>query len=241
MEKNERNANRKKRRRRNRIFNICLYVLSICLILFGVFVILREYTGIFNKNSADAPEATFPPSETDAAVTPEATVTPAPGASDTPDPGPSPTPEPGKKPVSISFVDYGVNVAIVPIGVNADGYMEDVPSAEIAGWLETGACPNETGNCIIGGHIRYHGKIGLFSVLRDKLKVGDRITVKMEDGSYAFYTVVSINEYPYDQVPLSVMAQTGTRRLTLITCKGDYDYIIHTSRTRVVVVCAPVE
>ncbi|MBO4385286.1 MAG: class F sortase [Clostridia bacterium] len=244
MEKNDRKERRKKRRRRNRIFNICLYVLSACLILFGVYIILREFTWVFNHSSAEAPDATFPPITTEAAYTaaPDQTekATHAPGTTEPPDPGPTPRPEPGKKPVSISFVDYDVNVAIVPIGVDDEGNMHDVPSAEIAGWLETGACPNQEGNCIIGGHIRYHGKLGLFSVLRDKLKPGDRVIVKMEDGSYAFYTVLSVNEYPYDDIPSSVMSQTGEKRLTLITCKGDYDYLIHTSRTRVVVVCRPV-
>ncbi|MCR5611401.1 MAG: sortase [Clostridiales bacterium] len=240
MEKKELNEDRIRRKRRNSIFNICLYVLSACLILTGVLIILRNCTGVFSINTAGDPEATFPPTVI-ADATPDATALPGPDVTETPDPGPRPTPEPGKKPVSVSFVDYGVNVAVIPVGVDADGFMDDAPSADVAGWLESGACPNETGNCIMGGHIRFHGKLGLFSVLRDKLKVGDRITVKMEDGSYAFYTVISINEYPYDQVPSSVMAQTGMRRLTLITCKGDYDYIIHTSRTRIVAVCSPVE
>lgn len=239
MEKNERIRARRARKRRNRIFNVCLYVLSACLILFGVFIILRDCTYLFTKNSAKEPEVTFPPVIAD--VTGRPVQTALPSVSETPDPGPRPTPEPGKKPVSVSFVDYGVNVAVTPVGVDEDGYMVDAPSAEIAGWLESGACPNETGNCIIGGHIRYHGQLGLFAVLRDRLKVGDRITVTMEDGSYAFYTVISINEYPHDKVPSSVMAQTGMKRLTLITCKGDYDHIIHTSRTRIVAVCAPVE
>lgn len=239
------NQDKEQKRRKNRIFNICLYIVAGSLMLFGVFIILKERTSLFSVNSAEQPDATFPPT---ALVTeePRATETPAPTAVpteaviETPTPTPEPTPEPGSPPVSVSFVDYGIDVAVVPVGVDENGAMETVPSYDTAGWYMYGAAPNEVGNCIIAGHNRYQGQQGLFAILHNGLKVGDRITVKLENGDYVFYLVESVENYPLDDFPDFVMSPSEDRRLTLITCLGDYDHTIHTSRTRVVAICRPV-
>ena len=242
MEKNESKTEyyKKKRRRKNRIFNICLYCVSALLILFGVFIILRDRTNLFVRNTGIEPEATFPPID----FTPAPSVDPTPeptGPIETVPPTPTPVPVQGSAPVSLSFVDYGINVAIVPVGVNSNGEMATVDSASIAGWYNLSACPNQVGNCIIAGHNRYGGQMGLFSIVHDGLKLGDRITVQMENGEYAFFCVVSIQNYQYDEVPAYVMSQSSDRRLTLITCLGDYDHGLHMSRTRAIAICTPID
>ena len=238
MPKNEDKA---ERRRRNRTFNICLYIVAGCLIVLGVFIILRDQTTLFNRNSADPPEVTFPPVAL-ATDTPAPTSAPTAAATETeptPSPTPLPTPEPASPPVSVSFVDHDIDCAVIPVGINENGEMDTVPRYDVAGWYMYGAAPNEDGNCIIAGHNRYGGQKGLFSILHDGLKVGDRITVKMENGEYVFYVVESIEEYRYDQVPDFVMQQSEDRRLTLITCLGDYSHVLHMSETRVVAICRP--
>ena len=80
-----------KRRRKRRIFNICLYILSAILIIGGAIIILRDQTTIFNRNSAEAPDATFPPQVIDTAA-PEDTAVP--GQSELP--VPTDTPEIGR-------------------------------------------------------------------------------------------------------------------------------------------------
>ena len=72
------------------------------------------------------------------------------------------------------------------------------------------------------------------------MQPGDIVIVEMQNGSYAYYMVNSITQYPYDEVPNEVMNTGGAPRLTLITCLGDYSSIIHTSRHRVIAVCTPV-
>ena len=232
---------RQKRRRKNRIFNICLYSVAAILILTGVFIILRDRTMLFNRNTGVEPEATFPPIE-DFTPLPSVDPTAVPtGPIETPAPTPTPVPVEGSRPISVSFVDHGISVAVEPVGVNENGEMATIESASIAGWYEYGACPNEVGNCIIAGHNRYGGQLGLFSIVHDGLNVGDRITVQMANGEYVFYRVVSIQNYEYDEVPAFVMAQSSDRRLTLITCLGDYDHSLHMSRTRTVAICTPIE
>lgn len=229
---------RLERRRRNRRFNAVLYCVSAALILLGVFIILRDQTNLFNRNtgvkpspSPDAVIETRRPEPT-AAVTYPAEPT---------KPPPQETPEPADPPVSVYFAGHDISCAVVPVGVNEKGEMDTVPKHDVAGWYMYGPAPNEPGNCIIAGHNRYHGQKGLFSVLHKGLKVGESICVTTEGGRDIYYTVESIEEYLYDAVPDSVMELGGETRLTLITCLGDFDYDLQMSRTRVVAVCKPTE
>lgn len=239
QKENKAALSKQERARRNKTFNRVLYAVSACLILFGVFIILRDRTGLFSRNSAAAPNVTFPP---DAVIE---TYTPMPTAHVTQEiasvaPLPSQNPSVPSAPVSIYFEGHEVSVAVVPVGVNEKGEMDTVPRYDIAGWYEYGAAPNEKGNCIIAGHNRYGGQKGLFSLLHDGLAVGDRVCVTMENGESVFYTVVSIDNYRYDSVPASVMAESAEQKLTLITCLGDYDWDLQMSKTRVVAVCEPI-
>lgn len=152
--------------------------------------------------------------------------------------GHSSTPIDPSQPVSVHFVDKGINVSVYAVGYTASGGMATVGSATKAGWFKYSSFPNQDGNCIIAGHNRYKGQKGLFSVVK-QLQPGDRIIVEMASGEAAFYFVQSVDEYPYQEVPGHVMQLGGERRLTLITCKGDYDSGQHTSRTRVVAICVP--
>ena len=253
MEKNVQNSNmsereKAERRRRNRLFNTVLYCISACLVLFGIFIILREKTDIFSKNSAVTPQATFPPEVSIPTNTPAATArvtediaSVAPLPSQTPPPTPEPTAPPPSPPVSVAFIDYDIAVKVEPVGVNDKGEMDTIPRYDIAGWYMYGACPNQVGNCIIAGHNRYGGQKGLFAILHNGMKEGDRVSVTMENGETIFYRVVSLNRNRYDYVPAEVMAPSPDQRLTLITCLGDYDWDLHMSKTRVVAVCEPVE
>ncbi len=241
MEKNvqitEEEKARRDRRRRNRRFNAVLYCAMAVLILFGVYIILRDQTNIFDKNTAPVPDATFPPELVIPTATPVSTET----ASEEPTkPPPTPTPEPASAPVGVFFEGYDVSVRVEPVGVNEKGEMETVPRHDVAGWYKFGPAPNEEGNCIIAGHNRYNGKKGFFSILHEGLKPGDRVSVTLENGSVVFYSVESIEQYKYDEVPSFVMEPWGETRLTLITCLGDYDHSMHMSLTRVVAVCKPI-
>ena len=85
-----------KRRRRNRVFNTILYLISASLILFGIFIILRDQTDLFNRSSAEKPNVTFPPA--DYAATSTATDAANENTEDTSEqptkPPPEATPEP---------------------------------------------------------------------------------------------------------------------------------------------------
>lgn len=250
------NRGRSRKRRSNRL----LYLAALLLVLFGVFIILRDSTFLFTENTGVRPDVTFPPLIVHTTNTPVPT-DPGPTqgiSSDAPEPSqdpystqnptPEPTPlptavpteEPPSPPVNVYFEGHDIAVKVVPVGVNDKGEMDSIPTHDIAGWYQYGSAPNQPGNCIIAGHNRYAGQIGLFAILHKGLKVGDFVIVTMENGQHAFYEVVSITKYKYDAVPDSVMELGGETRLTLITCLGDYSWILHMSKTRVVAICKPI-
>ena len=235
---------KEKRRRKNRIFNTVLYCISACFILFGIFIILRDQTDLFNHDTAEKPSATFPPEDVvEPILTPTAVPTAETGEPTKPPPEDTelPSPEPGSQPVAIYFYDHDISVKVVPVGLNKKGEMETIPKHDIAGWYKYGPAPNQDGNCIIAGHNRYSGQKGLFALLHKGLEVGDKICVTMENGEVMFYVVESINRYKYNKVPDSVMELGGQQRLTLITCLGDFNYDLQMSETRVVAVCRPIK
>lgn len=161
----------------------------------------------------------------------------------TPMPTPKATPVPNNAPYApkyVHFVGYDISCPIDPVGLDSKGEMYVVKSAFRAGWYEKSGDPVHGGNIIIAGHNRYSSKLGYFSIIKDRMKVGDMLILEMHSGEHAYYMVESINQYPYDDVPDSVMMTGGKNRLTLITCLGDYSLQIHTSKHRVIAVCVPV-
>lgn len=137
------------------------------------------------------------------------------------------------------FPQYDITCPVDPVGYNWRGEMATVRSPFRAGWLKYSGDPVTGGNVILAGHNRYSGKLGYFSVVKDKLQPGDQVIVKMQNGEYAYYIVESINQYHYQHVPWEVMQHDGESRLTLITCLGDFSSSAGTSMHRVVAVCRP--
>lgn len=221
--------------------SIILYVISALLLAAGVFLVIRQYVLI--------PGEYVPPEEYAAATaTPgeiDVTPVPTPSATGTAAATPSPTPYVKPVPVRIYFTDVEVMCDIVPVGMITEGdrkgQMDTVDDPDLAAWYEPGPAPGEDGNAIINGHKSWKGKAGRFSVLWN-MKLGDEVAIGFEDGSIKYFQVMSVEFYPYNDVPSTVMdMQSDTPRLTLITCYGDFDQAVGTSKQRCVVVCEPIE
>ena len=185
-----------------------------------------------------APGTTWPPT---AAPTQE------PGTTRPPWEPPTEVPTMSYAPKNIYFLDQYVESSIQdivcpvdPVGYNSQGQMDTVRSAFRAGWFMKGGDPVHGGNVLIAAHNRYSGQLGYFSIIKDKLQPGDIVIIETQSGDYYYYVIDSITEYDYDAVPSEVMTTGGEPRLTLITCKGDYSQLIHTSRTRIIAVCHPI-
>lgn len=211
-----------------------LFAVIAALFVYGVVLIVQENTLV------PVEEWTEPPS-----ATPPLTLTPTPVPSETPGPGgtaalePAPTPKPTPLPplpVYIYFPVHKIKTQILPVGVNADGAMDTVNDAHIAGWYSESASPGEEGNAIIAGHVVWKGKKGDFAIL-SKLKVDDEVVIEFREGYTRKFKVASNEEFPLDAIPEWVMKlDSGDSRVTLITCSGEFDTQLGTRNQRNVVV-----
>lgn len=211
--------------KKSRPFWALMYILTGALFLGGLFMILREYVLLPTPyEPPPAPAATLQPT---AAPTLEPSATPA--------PTPVPTPYVKKIPVRIYFTEFERQADIYPVGVAKDGSMATLDSAFDAAWYEFGPSPGEDGNALLNGHVRWKGSLGTFSLLRE-MELESEAVIEFDDGTFKYFEAVKHDVYLLDDIPPEVMDLEGESRMTLITCKGDFDRKLGTSRSRVVVV-----
>jgi hypothetical protein len=225
-----------------RALQILLFILSGLLFIAGIVLVVREYVLI--PGEYVEPEIVVTPAP---AVSAAPSLTPAPTATGTPAPTVTPvlpTPEAQlTAPVKIYFPERKIMMEIQPVGRVEEGkkkgQMDTVDSATIAAWYEPGPIPGEKGNAIINGHVRYGGVKGYFSILPE-LELRERVIIEHEDGAFTVFVVRSVEVYPYNKVPSSVMELESEKpMLTLITCHGEFQQDVGTSEERCVVICEP--
>ncbi len=226
MEDNRRQPENKKGLKNSKAFWAVIYVLIAAMLLGGIYMVVREYIWI------PGPYVPPPTPAPTIAATPAPTLAP----SATPLPTPSPTPYVQKIPLRIYFTGYERQADILPVGVTEDNAMDTLDSAKDSAWYQFGPSPGEPGNALLNGHVKWKGELGTFSILKD-MKVGDEVVIELDDGSFKYFDVTNLDTYLLDEIPPSVMDLGGESRVTLITCLGDYDSSIGTSRSRVVAVC----
>ncbi len=207
---------------------VALYMIIAALFLGGLLITVRQ--NVLFQTDYEAPPTPAPTVAPTPAPTVEAVVTP------------SPTPYVKPVPTKIYFTDYEISAEVVPVGVT-DGAMETLDSAEDVAWLGSGVGPGEPGNALLNGHVTWKKKAGTFSILRDKLKAGDEIAFTYLDGSTRYFTVTTVETYLIDEFPPEYLDLDigGAPRVTMITCLGDWDQALGTSRSRVVAVAVPKE
>ncbi|HEY0817035.1 MAG TPA: class F sortase [Pseudonocardia sp.] len=117
----------------------------------------------------------------------------------------------------------GVDSALMPLGLRADGSLQVPPSGFPAGWYTGAPSPGELGPAILAGHVDWGGHAGVFYRLRE-LKPDAEVTVTRQDGTAAVFRVTQVNEYPKDKFPTAaVYGDLDHAGLRLITCGGSFD------------------
>jgi len=157
------------------------------------------------------------------------------------EPTPTPYQYTRSAPKGIYLLDAQVMAEVYPVGLieegDKKGQMDTIEDPDVAAWYEPGPAPGEQGNALVNGHKSWKGKIGRFSVLWD-MEIGQKVAIEREDGSVLYFRVTSVDFYPYNDYPESVMdMESDTAKMTLITCYGDFDRSAGTSAQRCVVVC----
>ncbi|MEV8285886.1 class F sortase [Streptomyces niveus] len=126
-------------------------------------------------------------------------------------------------PLKLLIPAIGVDTPVMRLGLAADGTME-VPPIEAddrAGWYEHSPTPGRLGPSVIVGHVTV-GSYG-DGVFRDltRLRRGDRITARLENGTEAVFAVGEIRKIAKVDFPADdVYGDVDRPELRLITCGG---------------------
>lgn len=201
--------------------------LTLVLLILSIAAFVYFLGSFIWENTLHAEPYTTPPAVTPA-PTPEATLE----AEATP----VPTPYVKRAPMHLYLPNQELDMDVLPVGLKEDGSMDTLDTHDQAAWYEPGPAPGDDGNALINGHKSWKKQKGYFSVLPE-MQVGDPVVFLHDNGEVRVFYVVSVNIYPLAEVPEDVMQLTGERRVTLITCEGEFDRSMGTSVNRCVVVC----
>jgi len=141
-------------------------------------------------------------------------------------------------PNQLRIADLGISQAVLPVGLQEDGWME-VPDIEDIGWYRYGAAPGRPGSTVIVAHVYWDGTPGPFQRL-GTLEPGAHIEVGGEDGAVHSYVVVERTMYDKDSLPRALWRDSGPESLALITCGGDFNRSTRRYDQNIVVYAVPV-
>ncbi|MEV3966842.1 class F sortase [Streptomyces sp. NPDC050698] len=126
-------------------------------------------------------------------------------------------------PVRLLIPVIGVDTPVVRLGLAADGTVQVPPVTDHdrAGWYRHSPTPGETGPSVLLGHVTVgpYGD-GVFRHLA-RLRRGDRIEARLENGTTARFAVTAVRTVPKTDFPADdVYGNVGRPELRLITCGG---------------------
>ncbi|MED7950473.1 class F sortase, partial [Streptomyces sp. BE303] len=185
----------------------------ICVVL-GTSMAFNSTRTPVVRVETSAREATGP-----AATAPATSPTAAPGAPTSAAPR---KPFAASAPTRLLVPAAGVDAPVPGLGLNADGTVEvpTVARADEAGWYRNGPTPGENGPAVLIGHYDTANGPAVFHKL-PKLRPGDLIQVRREDGSTVDFRVRSLLQAAKDRFPTeAVYGDTAAPELRLITCGG---------------------
>ncbi|MDQ0583766.1 class F sortase [Streptomyces rishiriensis] len=126
-------------------------------------------------------------------------------------------------PVGLRIPAIGVDTEVMRLGLAADGSVRVPPVEEHdrAGWYENSPTPGQTGPSVILAHVTVgtYGD-GVFRHL-DRLRRGDRIGARLENGTTAEFAVTEVTTVEKAEFPTEeVYGNVDRPELRLITCGG---------------------
>jgi sortase (surface protein transpeptidase) len=150
------------------------------------------------------------------------------------DPFGAPKPTTSGAPTRLRVPAIGVDTALAPLHLDADGALVPPRDFALAGWYADGTAPGDVGPAVIAGHVDSRRGPAIFFRLREVAR-GDRIEVTRGGATVAF-TVARTAWYPKTTFPtVTVYGPTPDRQLRLITCGGDFDRSLRSYRDNLVV------
>jgi len=130
---------------------------------------------------------------------------------------------PAARPVTLSIAAIDVDTDVIGLGQHRDGTVEVPENPDEAGWFQLGPPPGAPGSSVILGHVDSTSGPAVFYRLAE-LHPGDRIEVRLDDGTTVRFRVHSVETYANADFPaMKVYGRRGRSQLNLVTCGGAYD------------------
>ncbi|GAP50164.1 class F sortase [Streptomyces azureus] len=151
------------------------------------------------------------------------TTAPQPQSSPRPVPAEGARPLVRSVPVRLLVPAIGVDTPVIRLGLAPDGTVRVPPATadDRAGWYRHSPTPGQTGPSVILGHVTVgtYGD-GVFRHLT-RLRRGDRIVARLENGTAAEFAVTAVRTVPRTRFPVDdVYGNVDRPELRLITCGG---------------------
>ncbi|MEI5584900.1 MULTISPECIES: class F sortase [unclassified Agromyces] len=144
-------------------------------------------------------------------------------------------------PTRIEVPALGIDMAIEPVGLDAQGNMGLFDDPAIAAWYQWGPAPaSEAGSTVIAAHVdSLEYRVLPFAKLRDA-QPGTLVIVTDAAGTRHSFGVDSLEVIEKGVVDWdAAFDRSGAPRLTLVTCGGEFDYETRTYRSNLVVTATP--
>jgi LPXTG-site transpeptidase (sortase) family protein len=146
------------------------------------------------------------------------------------------------KPVRLTIPKLGVDAAINPLGLTAQGDMAAPADPDSAGWLASGTRPGRVGSAVINGHFGWKNDLPAIFDNLHTLQAGDTFTVEDEKHAVFSFVVRELRTYTPDQDATAVFQTAdGKAHLNLITCQGTWNNAQKSYSERLVVFADQVE
>jgi LPXTG-site transpeptidase (sortase) family protein len=134
----------------------------------------------------------------------------------------------GPKPTRLGVPGLFIDAPVEPTGFEPGTNQPDVPNrADLVSWYNFTPTPGMGSNAVFSGHVDWQTPDGapipgVFYRLRE-LKIGDSVSVTLDDGRVLEYRVTGNIASSYDDPNLlRLMASTKKDVVTLITCGGSW-------------------
>ena len=127
-------------------------------------------------------------------------------------------------PTRLQIPAIGVDAPVIPVGVEAGGWLAIPPDPLTVGWWAGGGSPGQpTGAVVLAGHIDSAAS-GPGALLRlQDVRPGDSVTVAAAGRAYP-YRVAAVRAYTKSELPVAaVFGQQVTARLVIVSCGGPFD------------------
>ena len=126
-------------------------------------------------------------------------------------------------PVRVQVEGTGIDLEVVPVGVEDNGAMTIPDNHVQAGWYEYGSAPgSDEGSSVLAAHVDSQTEVLPIAGLKN-VAPGTRVIVTREDGSQVVYETQKVENIAKRSLDgHSLFNRTGDHVLKLVTCGGKW-------------------